>query len=100
MQHRVEAIADIEVGFLLRAVAENFQLVGVGEQLFVKIKNVAVRVAFAENGDKPENVTLKSITLAVGVNQAFAGKLRRGVKRGLDGKRRDFRASGIISASP
>ena len=91
-----ETITDIEVGFPLRAVAEDFQMVGMVEQLFVKIEDVAVRVAFAENRDKPENVTLKIITLAIGMNQTFAGKFRGCVKRGLHGKRRIFRRRNYI----
>jgi len=59
--------------------------------LFVKIKHMAVRVAFAENGDKPENVTFKFIALAVGLNEAFTGDFGRGVKGGLDGERMIFR---------
>src|ERR1035437_11089569 len=60
------------------------------EKLFVEIKNVAVRVAFAENGNETENVALKLKTFAVGRNHAFAGNLGRSVERGLHGKRRGF----------
>src|ERR1035437_4976879 len=60
------------------------------EKLFVEIKNVAVRVAFAENGNETENVALKLKTFAVGRNHAFAGNLGRSVERGLHGKRRVF----------
>src|ERR1035437_2870424 len=61
------------------------------EKLFVEIKNVAVRVAFAENGNETENVALNLKTFAVGRNHAFAGKLGRSVERGLHGKRRVLR---------
>ena len=68
VQHRLEAIADVEIGFPLRAVAEDFQVVGMLAQLLVKIEDVAVRVAFAENRDEPENVALETEAFAVGVN--------------------------------
>ena len=38
VQHRVQAIADVEIGFLLCAVTEDFQVTGVSEQLLVKIQ--------------------------------------------------------------
>ncbi len=74
VQHRVKTITDVEVGFPLRAIAENLQMVGVGVQLLVKIEDMAVRVTFAENRNKPENVAFKVVPLTVSVNESFTGK--------------------------
>src|SRR5271154_4927687 len=60
-------------------------------KLFVKIQNVAVRVAFAENRDEAENVALEPVTLTVSVDETFAREFRRGVERGLDRERTIFR---------
>jgi len=51
-------------------------MVGMSEQLFVKIKHVAVRVAFTENRNKPENVALKAVALAIGMDESLASQLR------------------------
>ena len=47
------------------------------QKLFVKIENVAVRVALAENRNESENVTLKSETFAVRMNHPLARDFRR-----------------------
>jgi hypothetical protein len=52
MEHGLDTIPNVEVGFFLIAVAEDFQMVGVGEQLFVKIQHMAVRITLAEDGDR------------------------------------------------
>ena len=41
-------------------------MIGVIEQLLVKIKNVPMRVAFTKDLDEAENVTLEFKTFAVG----------------------------------
>src|ERR1035437_1664407 len=79
VQHSAHTVLNVKITFPLRAVAENFQPVGVFEKLFVEIKNVAVRVAFAENGNETENVALEFEAFAVGRNHAFAGNLGRSV---------------------
>src|SRR3974390_40258 len=86
MNHGIETIADIKVGFALPAVAQNFQMIGVGQQLFVEIQDVTVRITFAENRDKPENITFKSVTFAISMNKTFTGELGGGVQRSLHGK--------------
>ncbi len=56
VQHRADAVLDVEITFPLRTVTEDFQAVGMFEQLLVEIKNVAVRVTLPEDGNKPKNV--------------------------------------------
>src|ERR1035441_6682046 len=77
VQHRADAVLNVEITFPLRTVAKNFQTVGMLEQLLVKIKNMAVRVAFTENGHEAENVALEFETFAVGGNHAFRSEERR-----------------------
>ena len=55
-------------------------------QLPVEIEDVAVGVAFAEDGDEAEDVALKSESFAVGGYQPLARDLRGPVERRLDGK--------------
>src|SRR5208282_3843950 len=69
VQHRIKAITDVKIGFPLCAVAQDFQVTRVGKQLFVKIKHVAVGVAFAKNRNKTEDVALKAVALAISVNE-------------------------------
>ena len=90
-QHGVETILNVEIGFSLVAVSEHVEPVGIGTELFEEIKDMPVRVALAENRHKAKDVTLESETLAVGLNQAFAGQLRRAIQRRLDGEGRVFR---------
>ena len=60
------------------------------EELAVKIKHVAVGVAFAEDGDEAEDVTFEFIAFAIGGDHAFAAQFGAGVERSLDGERRGF----------
>ena len=60
-------------------------------QLFVKIQNVAVRVALAENRDEPEDVSLESVALAISVDEPSHASFGRRVKRSLDRERRVLR---------
>ncbi len=91
VQHRVDTVLNVEITFPLQAVAENFQAAGMLQELFIKIKNVAVRIALAEDRDKAENIALEFEAFAIGRNHAFAGNFGRSVERSLDWKRRVFR---------
>ena len=44
------------------------------DQLLVKIKHVAVRVAFAQDRDETKNISLKTEALTIGLDQPFAGR--------------------------
>src|SRR5207245_7348322 len=48
-QHRGNAILDVKVGLPLRAITQHLEMIGVFEQLAVKIKHVAMRVTLAED---------------------------------------------------
>src|SRR5437667_3579250 len=86
MKYHIDAIPHIEIRFFLRAISEDLQMVRVFEQLFVKIEHVPVCVSLAKNGDEPKNVTLKTIPLAISINQSLARQFGSGIKRGLDGE--------------
>src|SRR5882724_2829602 len=61
------------------------------DELLVKIQNVAVRVAFAEDRDETENIAFKFVAFAIRVDESFGGEFRRGVKRSLYRERTIFR---------
>ena len=83
----VDAVLHVEIRLSLCAVAEDFQMIGMFGELLIEIEHVAVRVALAENRDEAEDVALESVAFAVGVDEAFAGELRRGVERSLNRER-------------
>jgi hypothetical protein len=53
MEQGVDAILHIEVALALLAVAEDAQVIGVGDELLVKVEDVPVCVALAEDGGRP-----------------------------------------------
>ena len=67
------------------------QLLRVFEQLFVKIEHMAVRIAFAQDGDETKVIHLHAKTFAVGLNQPLSGQLRGTVERSLNRKRASLR---------
>ena len=58
----VDAVLDVKVALALGAVAEDAEVAGVFEELFVKIENVAVCVALAQDGDEAEDVRFVDLT--------------------------------------
>ncbi len=84
----VDAVLDVKVALALGAVAEDAEVAGVFEELFVKIEDVAVRVALAQDGDEAEDVGFVDLAaLGVGGNEAFAGDFASAVQRGLNRKK-------------
>ena len=81
----VDAVLDVKVALALGAVAEDAEVAGVFEELFVKIEDVAVCVAFAEDGDEAEDVRFVDLAaFGVGRDEAFAGDFAGAVERGLN----------------
>lgn len=81
----VDAVLDVKVALALGAVTEDAEVAGVFEELFVKIKNVAVRVTFSEDGDEAEDVRFVDLAaFGVGGDEAFAGDFAGAVERGLN----------------
>src|SRR5436190_12118894 len=52
----------------------------------IKIEDMSVRVAFAQDRHKAKNVALEFVAFAVGMDQPLASQLRGGVERRLDRK--------------
>src|ERR1043166_351600 len=96
VQHGVEAVVHVEVRLPLAPVAQYLEVIRMGEQLFKKVEHVPMRIALAENRNESENVTLKTITLAVGANQRLARQLRGSIERSLDRKWRLFRSRNYL----
>ena len=81
----VHAVLDIKVAFALGAIAQHAKVTGVFEELFVKIEDVAVRVALAQDGDEAEDVGFVDLAaFGVGGDEAFAGDFAGAVERGLN----------------
>ena len=87
----VDAVLDVEVAFALGAIAEDAEVFGVFEELFVKIEDVAVGVAFAENGDEAKDDGADAEAFGVGGDEAFGGEFGGAVEGGLDGEGAIFR---------
>ena len=75
VQDRIHAVLHVEIGFALLAVAEHAQVIGVLEKLPVKIEDMPVRVAFAEDRDEAEDVALEPEALAIRLNEIFTRDL-------------------------
>src|SRR4051812_6386695 len=56
----------------------------VSPKFSTEIENMAVRVAFAENRDEAEDVTLETEARAVGLDHAFGSELRGAIQGSLD----------------
>src|SRR5438132_852390 len=54
-------------------------------QLLIEVKDVPMRVALAQNGDKAENVRMQPKTFAVGLDQSLRRQLGRAIHRRLHG---------------
>jgi hypothetical protein len=92
----VYAVLDVEVALALGAVAQDAKVARMLEELLVKIENVAVRVALAEDGDEPENVGFVDLaTFSVGGDQALAGDFAGTVERGLDREKISLRRGAV-----
>ena len=87
VEEGLDAVLHVEVALALLAVAEDAEAVGVFDELFVEVEDVAVGVAFAEDGDEAEDVGFVDLAaLGVGGEEAFAGGLGGAVEGGLDGE--------------
>src|SRR5262249_38481416 len=61
------------------------------QQFFVEVKDMAMRVTFAENGDKTKDIRLHAKASTIGRNQTFTRDLGGAIETGLDGKRTGLR---------
>ena len=76
----IDAVLHIQIGFALLTIAQHLQFFRMVAQLFVEVKDMPVRVAFAENRDEPEKITLETEALAVSGDQAFARQFRSAIQ--------------------
>src|SRR5438067_8052967 len=67
-QHCVNAVAHVKIGFALLAIAKDVKPRRITQQSFVKIEDMAVRVALTEDRDEAKNVSLKSKSLAISLD--------------------------------
>src|SRR5690606_34823048 len=70
-KNRVDAILNIQIRFLLPPVTQHLQLSRIGPELAKKIENVAVRVAFPQNGYKAKDPSLEAEAFRVSGDEAF-----------------------------
>src|SRR5581483_880349 len=86
-ENGVEAILHIKIAFALGAVAQNLQAIRMLQQLPIKIEDMSVSIALAENGDEAKDVALKAEAFAISLDEALAGNFRSAIQRRLNGKR-------------
>src|SRR5438105_5913429 len=74
-QHGIDAVVYVQIRFPLVTIPEYMQFVRMFEQLPVKIENVTVRVALAQDGNEAKNVRLHSESCAICLDQTFGSDL-------------------------
>src|SRR5258708_37787814 len=83
LQHGVDTVLHIKVGFLLMAIAQNMQGRGVLREPVDEVVDVSMRVALAENRNETENESANLEALRVAGNKTLAGELGSAVERRL-----------------
>src|ERR1700689_4095175 len=74
-ENRVNAILHIQIGFLLMAVAQHVEMFRMLYELVIKIEDVSMGVALAQNRYESKNVALDPEAFRIGLNKAFGGQL-------------------------
>src|SRR5258708_12070361 len=92
LEDRAQTILHIKIRFPLVPIPEHTKTRRILQQLSVEIEYVPVRVTLPENRNEPEDITLKTESLAVRLDHRFTSDLRCRIKRGLDWKRRILRS--------
>ena len=86
----VDTVLHVEVALALGAVAEDAEAGGIVAQGLVEVQDVAVGVAFAEDGHEAEDEAFHGEAFAVGGDQPFGGDFAGAVEGRLDGERGVF----------
>src|SRR5258708_16558208 len=92
LEDRAQTILHIKIRFPLVPIPEHTKTRRILEEVAVEIEYGAGRVTLPENRNEPEDITLKTESLAVRLDHRFTSDLRCRIKRGLDWKRRILRS--------
>lgn len=74
-QHGLDAVMDIQIGFLLGSISQNLQMVGVSPQFVHEIVGDSVSAPGADHVGKPVDDGGHIKSVAVGGNEGFGGQL-------------------------
>src|SRR5262249_19787706 len=80
-QNGVDAVLHIKVRLTLGAVAQHAELIGMRQELLVKVEDVSMRIALAQNRNETKDVASQAEALAIGGDQPFGGQLGGAVER-------------------
>src|SRR6185437_8489666 len=87
VEHRADAILDVQIALALLAIAQYFDAGWVGLELSQEVEHMAMRIALAEDGNEAEDAGFEAKPRAIGADQTFAGQFAGRIERSLNRKR-------------